>query len=110
MNPPPLRRRFRFSLRTMFVLVTVFSVWLGYHLNWIRQRREMLKSLPEAYQITTFYEYKEPLRDRFPLSLRILLEQPYYSIPLGTRVSDTELEHKQRFEKVRSLFPEAHLD
>ena len=34
----PYRRWFRFSLRTMFVLVAVFGCWLGYEMNWIRQR------------------------------------------------------------------------
>ena len=42
MDKPRPRRWFRFSLRTMFVLVTVLCVWLGYSLNWIRQRREAI--------------------------------------------------------------------
>ena len=37
----PKRRWFRFSLRMMFVVVTVFGCWLGYELNWIRQRHEI---------------------------------------------------------------------
>ena len=44
MDKPKPRRWFRFSLRTMFVLVTVVCVWLGYQLNWIRERREVLSS------------------------------------------------------------------
>jgi hypothetical protein len=44
MDKPKPRRWFRFSLRTMFVLVTVFCVWLGYQLNWIRQRRDAIRS------------------------------------------------------------------
>src|SRR5262245_5702551 len=35
-------RRFRYSLRTLFVVVTLLCVWLGYSLNWIRQRREFI--------------------------------------------------------------------
>lgn len=34
------RRWLRFSLRTLFVVVTLLACWLGYQLNWIRQRRE----------------------------------------------------------------------
>ena len=41
MIPAP-RRWFSFSLRTMFVVVRVFACWLGYELNWIRQRHEAL--------------------------------------------------------------------
>jgi len=38
----PKRRWFRFSLRTLFVVVTVFCLWLGYHVNWMQQRRALL--------------------------------------------------------------------
>jgi hypothetical protein len=34
---------FRFSLRTLFVLVTLIAVWLGWSLNWIRQRHAFLR-------------------------------------------------------------------
>ena len=42
--PQPRRPWYQFSLRTMFVLVVVVSIplaWVGYSLNWIRQRREV---------------------------------------------------------------------
>ncbi len=35
-TPTANRRWLRFSLRTLFVVVTVLCVWLGYELNWIR--------------------------------------------------------------------------
>ena len=41
----PKRRWFTFSLRTLFVLVTVLCVWLGYQVNWIWQRREFVRKL-----------------------------------------------------------------
>jgi hypothetical protein len=37
----PRRRWFRFSLRTLFVLVTLFAVWLAWQLNLIHQRNAM---------------------------------------------------------------------
>ena len=42
----PRRRWFRlaFSLRTLLVVVTLIGCWLGYQLNWIRQRHALLKS------------------------------------------------------------------
>ena len=40
----PKRRRPRFSLRTLFAVVTLFGCWLGYELNWIRQRREAIQA------------------------------------------------------------------
>src|SRR5258708_10246160 len=42
MTPAPKRRWFRFSLRTMFVVVTLFGCWLAYSLNWIRQRHDFI--------------------------------------------------------------------
>jgi hypothetical protein len=49
-QPPPNRRRwFRFSLRTLFVLFTLLSIpfcWIGYQLNWIRERQEFRLAHP----------------------------------------------------------------
>lgn len=60
-----LRRRwFRFSLRTMFVVVTVFCCWLGWESSAVRERRAVLKGLQTnaAFQITTADAWAE----RFP--------------------------------------------
>ncbi len=43
MTLAPKRRWFRFSLRTLFVVVTVFGIWLGYELNWIRERHAIIE-------------------------------------------------------------------
>jgi hypothetical protein len=46
MDAKPKRRWYQFSLRTIFVLVFVVSIplaWVGYSLNWIRQRQEYRK-------------------------------------------------------------------
>ncbi len=45
MADSPKHRRLRFSLRTLFVVVTVAACivgWTAYQLNWIRQRHEEL--------------------------------------------------------------------
>src|SRR6266496_1528860 len=34
------RRWLRFSLRGMFVVLTLFGIWLGFQVNWMRQRQE----------------------------------------------------------------------
>jgi hypothetical protein len=38
----PSRHWFQWSLRTLFVVFTVVACTLGYELNWIRQRHELL--------------------------------------------------------------------
>jgi len=82
-----------FSLRTLFVLVTVFCVWLGVHVKWIKDRHEMLKSHP--LQIVRDI-------DKAPWSLRILGEYviTYIMIPDGSNAD-------QNSRRIWELFPEA---
>ena len=42
MTPPPKRRWLRWSLRTLFVVVTVVACWLAYAIPWIKAHREFL--------------------------------------------------------------------
>jgi hypothetical protein len=37
----PKRRWFRYSLRTLFVVVTVFGIWLGWNLHEVNERSRM---------------------------------------------------------------------
>ncbi len=52
MTTTPKRRWFAYSLRTLFVVVTVFGLavgWFIYQLNWIRQRREAMDKYSQTY-------------------------------------------------------------
>ena len=67
----PKRRWFRFSLRTLFVLVTIAGLaagWVLHQLNWLEQRREFTK-----HGFPGFGQYENP--SPWPLSL--LGEQGY---------------------------------
>jgi hypothetical protein len=69
-NLPKPRSWFRFSLRTMFVLVTVLCVvlsWSAYQLNWIRQRHDFLKN----DRVATHDTYKN---NKAPYCLRLFGE------------------------------------
>ena len=44
----PKRRWFRFSLRTLFVLVTAFCVWLGWEVNAARRQKEAVEAIVKA--------------------------------------------------------------
>ena len=49
MDEKPRRRWFAFRLRTLFVLVAVASIplsWVGYSLNWVRDRKRALAETP----------------------------------------------------------------
>jgi Tol biopolymer transport system component len=39
------RRRFRWSLRTMFVVVTIVACWMGWNLSIVRQRQSLSKEI-----------------------------------------------------------------
>jgi hypothetical protein len=92
MDKPNPRRWFRFSLRTMFVLVTVVCVWLGYQLNWIRQRREVLNS-------GEFLGFQEVDRESRPPSLLWLFGERGYSALACSKNVDKEA--------IERLFPES---
>ena len=42
---PTRRRWFRFSLRTLFVAVTVLCVWLGWNANTVQKRKTLLREI-----------------------------------------------------------------
>lgn len=41
-QPKNRRRWLSFSLRTIFIVVTLLAIFIAYHVNWIRQRREAI--------------------------------------------------------------------
>jgi hypothetical protein len=80
MTAKPRRRWFSFSLRTLFVLVTLLSVWLGYELKIVRERRALVtwieqhggyisddSSLPPplAFEKFTWFPRKPNLQNNF---------------------------------------------
>src|SRR4051794_16177495 len=85
----------RFSLRTLFVGVTLICCWLGYQLNWIRQRHAALED-PAVIEVETL-----PFPSA-PLSLRPFGEVGHCALVPRAR---TEREAA----KLRRLFPEADI-
>jgi hypothetical protein len=45
MIPVPKRSWFRFSLRTLFAIVTAFCFWLGWNVNLVRERQTLLPDI-----------------------------------------------------------------
>lgn len=94
----PRRRWFTFSLRTFFVLLTVFGVWLGVQLKWIRDRHE-------AADRFGFYLLDEAAA---PWSLRIFAERGYEAIGVLVDDPDHPTADEQRIKReLEQLFPEA---
>lgn len=91
------RRWFAFSLRTMFVGVTLLCCWLGYCLNWIRQRHDAIEMTDSVTLAGGFRETETPAM------LRIFGEEAVFEIYATAPEGQVDA-----FEKyLRILFPEA---
>ncbi len=119
MTPAPDRRwfRFAFSLRTMFVVVTVLCLWLGWNANIVLERKafiEMLKrqghnpyratiSPNDPFGATGGTVFRGPGKFRanpLPWVRRMLGDEP---VPILGLPDDMDAAQVRR---VRKLFPE----
>ena len=97
MPTPPRRRWFQFGLRTMFVVVTVLGVpigWVAHNLHWIRQRN--------AWRDPNSGAFRAPLVTNPPGRLGWFGETGEYYIELKNGTQED-------VDKVQSLFPEARV-
>ena len=114
MSQDKLRRpRFRFSLRTLFVVVTVGCLvmsWLVYHLNCKHERHEALKRIPFPEHAIPGYP---PFH--FPIGLRLLGEEEVNAIALTVVKTDREramlpgVHSLKEAHRIKALFPEAYV-
>ena len=107
----PIRRRwFAFRLQTLFVAMTVLCCWLGYEMNWIRQRREDREWLKSVHATVYEQPYGEgtlhgaviwpPSTQHFSWSLWILGETPA-SVIDAPSIPDSDVR------RIKRVFPEA---
>jgi hypothetical protein len=117
----PPRRRFYFSLRTLFVMVTILGVvlgWLGVQLKWMHDRSEALRWIADfrARQLAAESgsvlppmkgEWVSHASVKAPWSLEILGETGVERLEVyqGWLNSDS----RYSLNELRSLFPEAEV-
>jgi hypothetical protein len=108
--PKPRRRWFTFSLRTLFVVVTVLCVWLGLEFRFVRERQawvQVNKAMIRPAEPTRvgsgvgMYISSRPTISYFPFWRRWLGDVPVPSIVFPEGWTDHETEKR--------LFPEAEL-
>jgi hypothetical protein len=107
------RRWFQFGLRTMFVAVAVFAVWLGWELRFVQQRREAVRSMRSE----DYYWESDDSKDLFPLMASQVQKSKKVTIPrwrrwigdeamlciiVSPKAGPTEVE-------MRRMFPEAFI-
>jgi hypothetical protein len=113
----PRRRWFRFSLRTMLIVVTALCVWLAWESSVVRERRELRRELTESrFEFETAANWSQ----RIPLGAS--LEKPA-SVSLVRRLlGDEAIQHiwyvphyqepeetKELLARLKRVFPEAEL-
>jgi len=94
----------RYSLRTLIIVVTVGCVWLGYQVNWIRERRAAIASGRVEYWRDEFdnpFDNASPTPVSPPFSLWIFGERGRDTICLHSCATDQEVSD------MSALFPEA---
>jgi hypothetical protein len=83
---------YQFSVTAMFVVTVVVSIplaWVGYSLNWIRQREQA------RYELIAYWQFDGA--EEVPLGLRLF----------GERGATTIACPKRHMAEVQRLFPEA---
>ncbi len=94
-SPAPKSRQFRISLRTLFVVLTVFGVWLGWQVNIINARRTFRR---EAYCSTSCN------MDIYPEPAGV----PFYRRWLGDEdILRIDVLDSSQLQRAAELFPEA---
>src|SRR6185295_13425527 len=103
----PRRRWFRFSLRTLFLVVAILGVfhgWLGVQLKWMYDRHEALQwALDHKEPVVISLE---PPEVELPWQLTLLGERPQRTTFYFAPCTDEQL---AQIERVRKLFPEANV-
>jgi hypothetical protein len=103
----PRRRLFRYSLRTLFVVVTLFCIWLGWNLHQVRQREAMLRYLnmptfPSSRAVIQSGHSDKPWK-KMPYSWSLLGAEPIESIEVYGNDTWTAADLRE----MERLFPEA---
>jgi hypothetical protein len=106
-STPNHRRWFRFSLRTLLLLVAILAAFLAYHLQWIRSRQQRVNDPKLLFVVENRQSFV-----RAPGLLWLFGEQGWALIevevegPTLAQLSDADL---RKGRDVRRLFPEAEI-
>jgi hypothetical protein len=119
MTTAPKRRWFAFSLRTLFVGVAVFGIWLGWEFNFVHQRNAMRDWIadhggsvdvfvrPDVSGSLAIIQYERVLgpeeEPSIPQWRRWLGDEAINHVMMPAGTTDADLE------RARSLFPEGNV-
>jgi hypothetical protein len=62
---PPRRRKFRFTLRTLFIAVTILCCWLGWKVNAARKQHDAVEAIRRS-AVGDYWELRYDYQNRMP--------------------------------------------
>jgi hypothetical protein len=110
-----IRKWFRFSLTTLFALVTIVALILTFELNWIRQRREFVEAEKAIHQqrdvaMAILNTYPTEPKPRAPSLLWLFGEEGHANVYVLGQELDSQkctVSDMERLHTAKELFPEA---
>lgn len=96
--------KFRFSLRTLFVLFSLVAVWLGWSVYQIQQREQVKQYILARGALIKEGPSEKPWK-RLPMTWRLLFVEPVSSIDMHNEFERDDPEN----EYIRAAFPEAEI-
>lgn len=105
------RPRFRFSLRTLFLVMTLtgcFVGWLSYYGRWHQQRQIELIWI-KSHRGSGHWLHGVPQPPQLPWSLQLWGDKPVEDIWIAIGTDETREEFIAHAARIRGLFPEAQV-
>ena len=99
------RRWFRYSLRTLLILLTLFGVWLGVQGKWVRDRQRMLQWLSTKPVTIQYGPAPWPLAISTTKGVKNIL----WCYTNGPSPAERE-SHRKLQTELENLFPEAKVE
>jgi hypothetical protein len=110
----PKRRWFRFSLRTMFVVVTAASCWLGWNANIVHRRLATRVTIEANGGTVGVFRHSDPPTGFIGCGM-MAIEYPDLEVPtIRAWLGDEPIEYivvqtEAEVASVQAEFPEAHM-
>ena len=106
-----MRFRFQYTLRTLFIVITLLAIpcgYVGYQLRFVAQRKALIEEIRKrGGAVLSVAVYPHPATEdqapTVPWIRRLLGDEPYWEVAFAAPCSRSELAHAEE------VFPEARV-